>query len=99
MSSETSYSVSRKAVFAINSPKLRSLDDVKADDSGSWIHKGKPVRHYRVSRTANGTVYGTNRCDRVSDENTYSLTRTYYHHAHTPIFRRILFIVHGKKNL
>lgn len=92
-------SVSRKAVFVINSPKLRSLDDVKADDSGSWIHKGKPIRHYRVSRTANGTVYGTNRCDRVSDENTYSLTRTYYHHAHTPIFRRILFIVHGKKNL
>ena len=88
-------------MFVISSPKLRSLDDVKADDSGSWIHKGKPVpvRHYRVSRTANGTAYGTNRCDRVSDENTYSLTQTYYHHAHTPIFRQILFIVHDKKNL
>ena len=66
--------VSRKAVFVINSPKLRSLDDVKADDSGSWIHKGKPVCHYRVSRTANVIMYGTNRCDCVSDENTYSLT-------------------------
>ena len=41
MSSEP-VSVSRKAVFVINSPKLRSLDDVKADDSGSWIHKGRP---------------------------------------------------------
>ena len=43
------------AVFVVG---FRCHDDLKADDMGSWVHKGKHVRYYEISRLTSGEVYG-----------------------------------------
>ena len=46
--------VTRPFVYLVDSTKLSNTCDIKADDLGVWLHKGKPIRHYQVS----GCVYG-----------------------------------------
>ena len=38
--------ITEAAVFLVNTSKLRHQEDIRADDVGSWCHKGKPVRFY-----------------------------------------------------
>ena len=40
--------ITEAAVFLVNTSKLRHQEDIRADDVGSWCHKGKPVRFYTV---------------------------------------------------
>ena len=89
--------VKRSATFIVARKSLGSTDDIKADDLGVWIHKGKPVRKYQVSRLDSGEVYGAELIS--SDdlaENVFQLTRIYYHHKHSPTFRRTIFFAKGK---
>ena len=88
--------VTDAAVFFVDSTKLRHQDDLKADDMGSWTHKGKPVRFYKVQHLSSGEVYDAQQCDSTDDERIYKLTRIYYHHKGTSEFRKTLFFVHGK---
>lgn len=81
------------ATFLIDTTKLRHFEDIKADDVGSWVHKGRPVRFYTIARLASGEVYGAQLCEGA--EATYKLTRIYYHHKGTPEFRKTIFYVHG----
>ena len=83
------------AAFLVDTTKLKHQDDLKADDMGSWMHKGKPNCYYKVKQLSSGEVYDAQQCDKT-DENVYKLTRIYYHHKGTPEFRRTLFYVHGK---
>ena len=87
--------VNDSAVFLVDTTKLKHQDDLRADDMGSWMHKGKPVRFYKVKRLSSGEVYDAQQCDKT-DRNVYKLTRIYYHHKGTPEFRKTLFYVHGK---
>lgn len=87
--------VKKAAVFLVDTNRLGSPDDLKADDLGAWNHKGKPVRKYKVVRSQSGTVYGADRTQE-SGSDIYKLTRVYYHHASTPEFRRTIFYAHGE---
>jgi len=80
------------ATFLIDTTKLRHFEDIKADDMGSWVHKGRPVHFYTIDRLASGEVYGAQLSE---DAEAYKLTRIYYHHKGTPEFRKTIFYVHG----
>ena len=84
------------AVFVVDTRKLKHRDDLKADDMGCWIHKGKPIRYFVVERYEEGAVYNVE-CTKAKkhDPKVYRLTRIYYHHKGTPEFRKTIFYVHG----
>lgn len=81
--------VNKARSFLVHTAKLNSVDDIKADDLGVWVHKGKPKRQYEVLRSQSGIVYS------VAGNNSYTLTRVYYHHKNTPEFRRTIFYING----
>ena len=77
--------ITEAAVFLVNTSKLRHQEHIRADDVGSWCHKGKPVRFYSIERMPFGEVYGAQCCDKGS-EGAFKLTRIYYHHKGTSKF-------------
>ena len=85
----------KAATFIIAKRSLGNVDDIKADDLGVWMHKGKPACKYRVSHLDSGEVFGAELTSDVG-ENAYELTRVYYHHKHNTTFRRTFFYVKGK---
>lgn len=86
--------VMRAATFVVANGAVGKVDDFKADDLGVWDHKGKPIRKYKVARLPSGEVYGAE-LTKDSGDDIYQLVRVYYHHKHTPSFRRTLFYVTG----
>jgi hypothetical protein len=82
------------AVFIVNLNSLKNPNDIKADDMGSWIHKGKPIRYFELDQGDDGEVLLAKPCS-SEDSNYYKLTRVYYHHKGTPQFRKTLFYVTG----
>ena len=88
--------VSDAAVLLVNITKLKHPNDLKADDMGSWIHKGKPICYFDLDRSPDGEVLQATRCTREESSSIYKLTRIYYHHKGTPQFRKTLFYVHGE---
>lgn len=90
--------VKTSATFIVDTTKLKHPNDLKSDDMGGWIHKGKPVRFYELQRCpSSGEVFGVIPSSK-SAENTYKLTRIYYHHRGTAEFRKTIFYVHSKFN-
>ena len=87
--------VTEQSTFVIASKHLENEADIKADDLGVWIHKGKPVRMYKVARSQSGSVLGAS-LTKDRGENVYKLIRVYYHHKHTGTFRCTLFFAYGK---
>ena len=79
-------------VFLMDLTKLKHPKDIKADEIGSWIHKGKPIRYFDVEQSENGEVLMASRTDKDDDSGSvYKLTRIYYHNKATPQFRKTLF--------
>ena len=82
--------VTDAAVFLVNTNKLRRKDDLKADDVGSWCHKGKPKRFYSIEwmkymvNPDSGEVHAE-LCGEDTD-GAFKLTRIYYHHKGTTEF-------------
>ena len=89
--------ITEAAVFLVNTSKLRHQEDIRADDVGSWCHKGKPMHFYTVERMPSGEVYRVQCCDEGS-EGAFKLIRIYYHHKGTPEFRKTIFYIHGMLN-
>ena len=93
---EKPVGVTEPAIFLVNTEKLQHINDLKADDMGTWTHKGKPIRYFKVERCAeSGIILNAQLCDDVKSTDTYKLTRIYYHHGATPQFRKTIFYVHG----
>ena len=86
--------IMQAATFVVSNDVVGKVDDLKADDLGVWDHKGKPIRRYKVSRLPSGEVYGAE-LTKDSGDDVYHLVRVYYHHKHTPSFRRTLFYITG----
>ena len=85
--------VQKAATFIIDTSKLGSVEDIKADDLGAWNHKGKPVRRYKINRSLSGTVYAADKTmTQDNDDNIFALTRVYYHHKNTPVFRHTILL-------
>ena len=88
--------VKNSATFIVDTTKLKHKNDLKSDDMGGWIHKGKPVRFYELKRCpSSGEVYGANPSSKGAG-NAYQLTRIYYHHRGTTEFRKTIFYVYSK---
>ena len=90
--------VAKPATFIVANEAVGKIDDLRADNLGVWEHKGKPIRQYKVSRLSSGEVYGAE-LSKDSGNNIYQLVRVYYHHKHTPTFRRTLFYLAGMQYL
>ncbi len=89
--------INKPATFIVDTTKLCHPDDLKADDLGSWVNKGKPSRLFDIVRDSSGIVYGANNCSSFDvSGNVFRLTRMYYHHKGTPEFKKTIFYVCGK---
>ena len=78
--------IRRSATFIVARKCLGNSDDIKADDLGVWVHKGKPVRSYKVSRLPSGEVYGVELTSQGDVADVFQLTRIYYHHNAVQLF-------------
>lgn len=83
------------AIFLVDISKLKHPNDLKADDMGSWIHKGKPVRYFDIDQSLEGEYAMAAKCNKNDGDSVYKLTRIYYHNKSTPEFRKTIFYVHG----
>ena len=63
--------ITEAAVFLVNTNMLRHKDDLKADDVGSWCHKGKPKRFYKIEWIAPHEIYAE-LCDDEDTDGTSS---------------------------
>ena len=61
------------AVFLVDTTKLQHPDDHKADDVGSWVHKGIPSCYYSIERSLSGVVYGV-KCYSKTSRDAFKLT-------------------------
>ena len=62
------------AIFVVETTKLRHPHDLKADDFGSWIHKGKLISYFQVERSPSGIVYSTDPCTEATKSPRPALT-------------------------
>ena len=72
------------------------LDDLRADDNGTWVHGGKPRRKYIVEFNDDNTIVDTRLMqeDDSNHDNVFTLVRLYHRHKHTPQFqRRISYVL------
>ena len=77
---------------------LHMLDvplDILADENGVWKCKGSPVAYVSVHTNGRRTTV-LRRKKMATRSNHYKVTRTYYRHASSPDFTRIITVVHGK---
>ena len=88
--------IRRSATFIVARKCLGNRDDIKVDDLGVWVHKGKLVRSYKVSCLPSGEVYGVELTSQGDVADVFQLTRIYYHHKYSPTFRHTIFYAKGK---
>ncbi len=93
--SKKPVAVKNAATFVVDTSHLGNVKDLKADEMGAWCHKGKPTRKFKVTRSPSGVVYAAQKTDEAGDDD-FELTRVYYHHKSTPVFRHTLFYAHGR---
>lgn len=98
MCSKQPVQVCRNASFIVDLHMLDDPLDIRADENGVWKRKGSPVAY--VSIHTNGgktTVFRRNKAGARS--NHYKVTRTYYRHASSSDFTRIITVVHSKSRV
>ena len=81
--------VKYSSVFVVDLSGVSCLEDLRADDNGTWIHGGKPRRKYIVELDDTNTVVDAKLMqeDDSKHENVFTLVRLYHHHKHTPQFQ------------
>ena len=86
---------SRNVSFVVDLNMLDDPSDVRADENGVWNRKGSPVA-YVSKHTDKGKTRFFRRNKAPTRSNHYKITRTYYRHASSPDFTRIITVVHGE---
>ncbi len=96
--------IRQHASFVVDTTSFGSSDIIGyGDDNGSWKGHTKPRRKYTVDIC---DVTGKLLVDEYKAElvngkdlpsNVYTLCRNYFHHAHTPEFRKMIATVHDRK--
>ena len=87
--------VCRNASFVVDLHQLDDPADVRADENGVWKRKGSPVAYVSM-HTNEGKTRFFRRAKAPTRSNQYKITRTYYRHASSPDFTRIITVVYGK---
>ena len=94
--------VKYSSVFVVDLSGVSCLEDLRADDNGTWIHGGKPRRKYIVELDDTNTVVDAKLMqeDDSKHENVFTLVRLYHRHKHTPQFqRRISYVLDSSSQL
>ena len=83
-------SVTYSSVFVVDLSCVKSIDDLRADDNGAWLHSGKPRRKYKVKfDSSNREIVSATVVNKESNsDDEYTLVRIYHHHKATPEFQR-----------
>ena len=83
-------SVTYSSVFVVDLSCVKSINDLRADDNGAWLHSGKPRRKYKVKfDSSNREIISTTVVNKESNsDDEYTLVRIYHHHKATPEFQR-----------
>ena len=85
-------SITYSSVFVVDLTCVKSIDDLRADDNGVWLHSGKPRRKYKVefdsSRKEIISATVVNKDSNSEESDVYTLVRIYHRHKATPEFQR-----------
>lgn len=87
--------VCRNVSFVVDLNMLDDPLDIRADENGVWKRKGSPVAYISM-HTNKGKTRFFRRTKAPTRSNHYKITRTYYRHASSPDFTRIITVVHGE---
>ena len=75
-------SVTYSSVFVVDLSFVKSIDDLRADDNGAWLHSGKLRRRYSVEFNSSEIISATavSQDDKCDAADTYTLVRLYHRH-------------------
>ena len=68
--------------------------DIRADDNGVWVRTGSPVAYVSIHQTRESQEIHRRKKMKILPHH-YKLTRTYYRHADSPDFKRIITTAEG----
>ena len=84
------------SVFVVDLSGISCLEDLRADDNGTWVHGGKPRRKYVAEFDDANTVVDAKLIqeDDSNHSNVFTLVRLYHRHKYTPQFQqRISYVL------
>ena len=87
--------VCRNVTFVVDLEKLEDPTDVRADENGVWIRKGSPVV-YVSKYTKEGKAKFFRWTKKPTHAHQFNITRTYYRHASSPDFTRMIVVAYGE---
>ena len=87
--------VCHNASFVVDLHKLDDPVDVRADENGVWMRKGSPVA-YLSKHTKERTTRFFRRTNKPTQPHQFKITRTYYRHASSSDFTRMISVAHGE---
>ena len=81
--------------FVVDLHELDDPVDVRADENGVWVRKGSPVAYVSM-HTKKGKTRFFRRTKKPTQPHQFKITRTYYRHASSPDFTRMIAVAHSK---
>ena len=93
---EKPVGVTEPAIFLVNTEKLQHINDLKADDMGTWTHKGKPIRYFKVERCAeSGIILNAQLCDDVKSTDTHVFTIIMVQHHNSEKLSSMFMVIYN----
>ena len=89
-------SVCHNVTFVVDLHSLDDPKDLRADENGVWKHKGAPIAYISVHRKRGEISEAKHRTRMGAHPHYYKISRTYYQHATSTDFCRIITVVQFK---
>ena len=88
--------IQKNAVFVIDATRLKSPDDIRADDLGVWVNNGVR-RSFLTCKSVGNTI---SKVEVVSKEPNmplkyYQLMKSYFYHKQSKDYKRIIYQLYG----
>ena len=91
--------VCMNSTYVVNLHSLDDPSDIRADENGVWVRTGSPVTYVSLHQSSSGSHHIHKRSKLGKFSHHYKLIRTYYRHADSPDFRRIITTAEGNANI
>lgn len=94
----TPLNVGHNVAFLVDNSKLKSIDDIRCDDMGSWINGGQPTILFKADledADASQIVLLTKNVPLSKHENAKRLKKSYYTHSTHKDVRKIISYIQG----
>ena len=88
--------VCRNVSFVVDLDMLDDPTDVRADENGVWMRQGSPVAYVSKHTKEGGKSRFFRRTKKPTQSHQFKITRTYYRHASSPDFTRMIVVAHGE---